>query len=155
MKFKVLAVFISLLLSSNFVFGQYAERDWHWEPYATLQKNGATLMVVYYGVLLKGYNGKVRWRILNKSSKSISSVTLFSQKYELKDGSLISKAQVDFKSNLIKIGKSAMTLPISIESKPYKGIKEVKVSMPICTISLGTSSKYEWNRLGRIVLDDF
>ena len=147
-KLFLFLIFISFLVLNS--YAQYHERDWKWLPYASLTKGGQTFMVLYYGENIKGYDGKVRWKIENRAAKPIFGADLAEQTYELKSGEVIKHEGVDFKTRRIKPGETAMTLAITLESDNKSGIEKVEVVKPEITLDFGKNMIYEWNKLGTI-----
>lgn len=146
-------IFLFIFFISFFAFtssAQYHERDWKWHPYASLTKGGQTFMVVYYGMNIKGYDGKIRWKIENRAAKPIFSADLAEQTYELNNGEVVNHKSIDFKTRRINPGETAMTLAINIESSIKSGIKKVTVGDPEITLDFGKNMIYEWNKIGTI-----
>lgn len=141
-----------LLLTMNFSFGQYHERDWSWKPYASLTKGGNIFMVVYYGTLIDGYNGKVRWKFENRAAKPLFGVELGKQTYELKSDKTVTRDARKFKSRRIEPGESAMTLPVVVEQQPFSGVELVSVESPEIILNFGKDRIYEWGKLGKVEL---
>jgi hypothetical protein len=144
----LLLFFIGILsFNSN---AQYHERDWKWYPYASLTKSGKNFVVLYYGKNIKGYDGKIRWKIENKAAKPLFGADLAAQTYKLKSGKVVNHKGVNFKTRRIKPGETAMTLAITIEENAKTGITNVDVEKPEITLDFGQNKIYEWNKLGTI-----
>jgi len=147
-RFILLFIFFGLFSFSS--QAQYHERDWKWYPYASLTKGGKTFMVLYYGYNIKGYDGKVRWKLENKAAKPLYGADLADQTYELKNGEIVEKKGIDIKTRLIKPGETAMTLAFPVENDTKSGIKNIKVASPEVVLDFGKKQIYEWNKLGTI-----
>lgn len=147
-------IFIALLLCFNMVSvsgnAQYHERDWDWKPYASLMKSGKTFMVLYYGTPIDGYNGKVRWKFINRSANPIFKIILNDQTFHLIDGSEVVFDKRKFSTNRVNPGGFAMTLITQIEENDFKGIDHIVLAKPEVTIDFGGGKVYEWNKLGTI-----
>ncbi len=144
---------ISFLLLSFMASGQYHERDWKWKPYASLTKGGKTFMILYYGTLIDGYNGKVRWRFENRAAKPLFFVDLAKQIYTLENGNKVEQEEKKFKFRRLNPGESAMTLPIVIEKSNFKGLKRVTLKSPEIILDFKTGKKYEWGQLGKVEIN--
>jgi hypothetical protein len=147
---KIVLLFVFISFFSIISNAQYHERDWKWHPYASLTKGGNTFMVVYYGYNIMGYDGKVRWKLENKAAKPVFGADLAEQSYTLKNGEIIKKKGLDFKTRRIEPGETAMTLAITVESGEKSGIEKVEVISPEVVLNFGKNMIYEWNKLGTI-----
>ncbi len=147
-------VFLATILffMIQFVNAQYHERDWKWQPYASLTKGGEVFIVLYYGQLIEGYNGKVRWKIVNRAAQPLFGVDLGAQTYVLKNGKTVKRDERAFKTRRIKPGEDAMTLPVIIEQQALSGVKHIKVEPPEIILDFGKDRIYEWGKLGEIEL---
>ncbi|HKK58986.1 MAG TPA: hypothetical protein VJ937_05885 [Salinivirga sp.] len=149
---KILLFAAFFLFITLFANAQYHERDWKWQPYASLTKGGKVFIVLYYGTLIEGYNGKVRWKIVNRAAQPLFGVDLGAQTYVLKNGEEVQRDERDFKARRINPGENAMTLPVVIEQQAFSGVKRVKVSTPEIILDFGKDRIYEWGKLGKIEL---
>ena len=149
---RIILLFILFGFFSVNLNAQYHERDWKWQPYASLTKGGKIFMVLYYGYNINGYDGKVRWKLENKAAKPLFGADLAAQTYVLKNGESVEYEAQQFKTRRIKPGETAMTLAISIENENKSGIESIKVVAPEVTLDFGKEMIYEWNKLGTIEL---
>lgn len=148
--FLYIGLFVFMGLISTSVDAQYHERDWDWKPYASLMKGGKTFMILYYGTPISGYNGKVRWKFINRSANPIFKIILNEQQFQLTDGSIVKYDKRKFTTNRVDPGGFAMTLITQIEEGNFKGIEKITLTAPELTVDFGGGKVYDWNKLGTI-----
>ncbi len=129
---------------------------WNWEPYASLNSKGKTLIVLYYGIRSKGYNGQVKWRLKNLTKKTLYNISVNNVEYLLSDDTKVKISKHHFINYYVYSGKTIYTKPDNVNENNQLKLKKINIEDPEISFSLSKNGKvYNWNDLGEVEREDF
>ncbi|MCK5822869.1 MAG: hypothetical protein KAG95_02635 [Bacteroidales bacterium] len=129
---------------------------WKWEPYATLNVKNEPLIVLYYGIRSKGYNGQVKWRLNNLTKRTLYNISINNIKYTLFNNSKVKISTHSFINYYVYAGNNIYTKPDKINSDENKTLKLklINIESPEISFSLSKDGKIlDWNKLGEVEIE--
>ncbi|MBE9468709.1 MAG: hypothetical protein IMY72_10390 [Bacteroidetes bacterium] len=129
---------------------------WNWEPYATLNVKGNPLVVLYYGVRSRGYNGQVKWCLNNLTKKTLYNISINNVEYTLSNNSKVKISHHSFIDFYVYSAKEVYTKPDKLYSSENGNLslKKINIESPEIFFSLSKEGKiYNWNKLGEIEIE--
>jgi len=144
-------------ISENINYSNQRGSDyWNWEPYATLNVKGNPLVVLYYGIRSKGYNGQVKWRLDNLTKKTLYNISINKVVYTLSNNQRIKILPHNFIGYYVYSGKTIYTKPdkLSIPQNSNLKLNNINLEAPEISLSLSKDGKIlDWDRLGQVVVE--
>lgn len=131
---------------------------WVYKNHSSLSKDGITFMVLSYGIRREGYNGYIKWRLVNKTNTEIHDLQINNRVYIMSNGDSISLPPLSFLKKTIGPGEENTTTPDKINPDSYQTdkltVKSVKVNVPEIKVRFKPGGKHhEWNSLGEVSVE--
>ena len=154
----IMLLFISIsAVNDNIKYSSQRGSDyWNWEPYATLNSKGNPLVVLYYGIRNKGYNGQVKWRLENLTKKILYNISINNVEYTLSDNTKVKISKHSFIDYYVYSGENIYTKPdkVNAAEKNNLKLKKINIESPEISFSLSKAGKiYDWNKLGEVEIE--
>ncbi len=163
--FALTAIFLFINISAvsdnnnckNLNYSRQSSLDyWNWEPYASLSIKGKTLIVLYYGIRSKGYNGQVKWKLKNFTKKTLYNIAINNVEYTLSNNEKVKIQKHNFINYYVYSGKTNYTKPDNVNNirNNKLQLETIKIEAPEIFFALSKDGKiYDWNKLGKVEIE--